>query len=317
MEKVPNLFRNTIQHHSKSFAFASSLIPREVRHPVEVLYTWCRNADDAIDLAGPEEHPAALARLRDELDAIYSGTPSDDATVIAMQELVLKFQIPRTYPEELLEGMAMDARGTAYPDTETLLLYCFRAAGTVGLMMSHVLGVREPEALQNALHLGIAMQLTNICRDVKEDWANRRLYIPHRMLSRHGAGPLPSLLGSELSVQYRPALAEAVDELLALADVYYESADVGMRSLGWREALSVRAARLIYSEIGSVIRRNDCDVFRGRVYVSRQRKYILGLKALSFALLEMPYRTLNRFSRASLTRPLCFPNDVLLFDNEG
>jgi len=310
------VFRDTIQHHSKSFSFASSLIPGEARHHVEVLYTWCRRADDAIDLAAREDQDAALAALKRELDQIYNGAPSDDAMVTAMQQLVRDFHIPRTYPEELLEGMAMDARGVTYNDMDTLLLYCYRVAGTVGLMMSHVLGVREPEALQHAVHLGIAMQLTNICRDVHEDWDRNRLYLPADLLARHGGRTLPSQMGRPLSMQYRDALAGSVRELLDLADVYYESADIGLRSLSWRAAFAVRAARYIYAEIGAVIRRNGCDIFRGRAYVPRTRKYTLAARALGTALFEVPFRTVNRFSRAPLSRPLHFPGDVLILESD-
>ena len=313
MEQV-SLFRDTIQLHSKSFAFASALIPPEARHPVEVLYTWCRRADDAIDLARPEERDSALARLAREMDHIYSTRPSDDALIQGMQAVVTRYRIPRAYPEELLQGMAMDARGTDYDDIETLLLYCYRVAGTVGLMMSHVLGVREPEALQNAVHLGIAMQLTNICRDIREDWENKRLYIPWSILARHGGAALPRLLGQPLPASFGLALARSVEELLQLADAYYASADAGMRNLSWRAALSVRAARYIYAEIGIVVRRRDGDIFAGRAVVPRRRKIALALKALGECAAELPYRCLHRFEPTTLGSPLCFPGDVVLLD---
>jgi phytoene synthase len=309
-----SVFRDTIQQHSKSFAFASALIPAGARHPVEVLYTWCRRADDAIDLAPPIEREAALERLERELDHIYSGSPSEDTLVLAMQTVVTRYAIPREYPAELLQGMAMDARGTDYDDVETLLLYCYRVAGTVGLMMSHVLGVRDPDALQQAVHLGIAMQLTNICRDVQEDWENRRLYVPQTLLARHGGSSLSRTLDQPLSMQFRPALALSVNELLKLADAYYASADAGMRCLSWRAALSVRAARYIYSEIGSVVRQRECNVFAGRAVVPKARKVTLALKALCECAAEIPYRTLHRFESVALGAPLHFPGDVLLLE---
>lgn len=310
----PSVFRATIQHHSKSFAFASALIPAEARAPVEVLYTWCRRADDAIDLAPSEQRDGELARLRAELDRIYGREPDSDELVLAMRAVVTRYGIPRIYPEELLEGMAMDARGTVYEDLDTLLLYCYRVAGTVGLMMSHVLGVREAEALQHAVHLGIAMQLTNICRDVAEDWANRRLYIPHAVLARHGGAVLPRLMDQPLSIQFRPALARSVEELLQLADAYYASADCGMRSLSFRAALSVRAARHIYAEIGAVVRRREANVFAGRASVSKAQKFRLAMRALGECLIEVPWRCAHRFSPVPLPKALRYPGDVLLFE---
>lgn len=308
------IFRETIQEHSKSFAFASALIPPEARHPVEVLYTWCRRADDAIDLAPPHARRAAIARLQQELDAVYRGEASGDQLTQAMQAVVKRYAIPREYPSELLQGMTMDALGIDYDDMETLLLYCYRVAGTVGLMMSHVLGVREPDALQHAVHLGIAMQLTNICRDVKEDWDNGRLYIPWSILARHGGASIPQFLGKPLSVQFRPAFALSVEDLLRCADAYYASADSGMRSLSWRAALSVRSARYIYADIGRVVRRRDCNIFTGRAHVRTQRKLYLALRALTECAAELPYRTFHRFQPAPLSRPLRFPGDILLLD---
>jgi phytoene synthase len=311
------MFRQTIQHHSKSFAFASALIPGEARHHVEVLYTWCRRADDAIDLAAPAAQEGALADLHRELDQIYVGTPCADELTTAMQQLIRDFDIPKHYPRELLAGMAMDTRGTDYDSLNTLLLYCYRVAGTVGLMMSHVLGVRRPEALQHAVHLGIAMQLTNICRDVKEDWDRGRLYIPREVLTRHGAGDLPARLGEELAENCRLPLARSVSELLTLADRYYASADAGMRSLPWRAAVAVRAARHIYADIGAVIRRNQCDIFHGRAVVPKRRKYVLGCRAFANSVLDVPFCVANPFIRAPLTTPLRFPDDVLLLENVG
>ncbi len=312
-----DLFRDTIQQHSKSFSFASKLIPADSRHAVEVLYTWCRQVDDAIDLAPPEEHRAVIRRLEQQLDAIYDTAPGDDPVVVAMHDVVTRYGIPRLYPAELLKGMEMDANGYSYQDLDALLLYCYRVAGTVGLMMSHVLGVRNEEALQHALHLGIAMQITNICRDVAEDGERDRLYIPREVLARHGAGPLTNDVGQKSPTAQAGALADSVAELLNIADQYYTSADKGMFSLNGRAALAVRAARYIYADIGRVLRARRCAVFSGRAYVSRPRKYALALKALTRTLLEFPIRMRHPFTRAPLSQPLRFPQDVLLFESAG
>ena len=312
-----DLFRDTIQHHSKSFSFASTLIPAESRHPVEVLYTWCRQVDDAIDLAPPDTHKEVIRRLDQQLDAIYHTAPSEDPVVIAMQEVVTRYEIPRLYPAELLKGMVMDSTGYRYHDLDDLLLYCYRVAGTVGLMMSHVLGVREAHALQPALHLGIAMQLTNICRDVAEDWERDRLYIPQEILAQYGAAQLGQDVGHTSPEAHADGLAASVAALLNIADQYYASADEGMISLNGRAALAVRSARYIYADIGRVLRARHCEVFAGRAYVSRPRKYVLALKALTRTLAEFPIRTMHPFTRAPFSQPLRFPHDVLLFESEG
>ena len=183
---VVAICRETIGAHSKSFAFASALLPPRVRDEVCILYHWCRRADDMVDECTGDPHEA-VALLEMELDAIYGGADLEDVTLAAMQQIVRERYIPAHYPRELVAGMAMDARGTLYPDLEALLLYCYRVAGVVGLMMSHVLGVRDRVALKHALHLGLAMQITNICRDVQEDWNRGRLYLPLEMVGRHGA----------------------------------------------------------------------------------------------------------------------------------
>lgn len=158
-----------LAQHSKSFAAAARLLPAECREDVAVVYAWCRLCDDAIDRAPAAEQQAALCRSRAQLDAIYDGEPQSDPILCAFQQVVDKRQVPKSYPLELLAGMEMDAVGTRYDHLDSLLLYCHRVAGTVGLMMCHVMGLRDAAALTNASHLGIAMQLTTISRDVAED----------------------------------------------------------------------------------------------------------------------------------------------------
>lgn len=131
-------FRENIARHSRSFALASRILPASCRADVAVVYAWCRRADDAIDLAEPEAQPLAVAQLRRELDSVYAREPQSDATLRAFQAVVLKYAIPSLYPLELLNGMEMDATGASYRTLDQLLVYCYRVAGTVGLMLCHV-----------------------------------------------------------------------------------------------------------------------------------------------------------------------------------
>ncbi|HEY4055449.1 MAG TPA: phytoene/squalene synthase family protein, partial [Kofleriaceae bacterium] len=217
--------RSTIAHHSKSFALASSLLGARVRDQTAIVYTWCRRTDDAID-DGQGDRTETLAGLSRELDEIYAGTAADPV-LAAVGDVARARNIPRVYPDELIAGMAMDVADTRYETLDDLLLYCYRVAGVVGLMMTHVFGVARDEALQNAVHLGIAMQLTNICRDVAEDWALGRLYVPADMLATHGAPNLRASLSASGSVPASavPAIARVVEELLSIADRYYRSGD--------------------------------------------------------------------------------------------
>ena len=136
----------SIAQHSKSFALAAKLLPAAARDDAAVVYAWCRRADDAIDLVPPAEQPDALARLYDELAAIDAGAappgvPRAFAAVVGIR------QIPLAYPRALLDGMAMDVADTRYRTFDDLFAYCYRVAGVVGLIMCHVMGVRDDRAL--------------------------------------------------------------------------------------------------------------------------------------------------------------------------
>ena len=273
-----------IAHHSKSFALASKLLPPEVRHDVVVLYAYCRRVDDAIDRASPRQQPQALARLHAELDEIYGDVLACDPAAAAFQNVVRARSIPRAYPEELLAGMAMDVRALRYDTLDELLGYAYRVAGVVGLMMCHVMGVRSSQALRHAAHLGLAMQLTNIARDVAEDWQRGRLYLPRELLAGRGF----SDLGVRLPEHARLAVAGAVAELLGRADAYYRSGEAGLCELSPRCALAVDAARLIYADIGRVLRAQACDPIAGRAVVSTPRKCWLLARACMRALARLP-----------------------------
>jgi phytoene synthase len=286
--RAAKLARAVIDHHSKSFALASKLLPADARLDAQVLYAWCRHVDDAVDEVGAERQPAALSALRRELDAVYAGEALADPLLSAFQTVVQDRGIPRTYAEELIAGMEMDVLGQHYARWEQLLRYGYRVAGTVGLMMCHVMGVRTGTALTHAAHLGIGMQLTNIARDVLEDWGRGRLYLPDDLLARHGAGELRSHLGGAFPRQLAPAVASAVAEMLDRADGYYASGDAGLPHLSARCAFGVRTARLVYSNIGEVLRARGCDVLSGRAIVPKWKKILLALRAGAETLMRLP-----------------------------
>jgi phytoene synthase len=181
---------------------------------------------------------------------------------VALQYIAHRYGIPAHYALELIEGMAMDVRGTRYTTLKELLLYCYRVAGTVGLMMSHVMGLRERRA-QHAADLGIAMQLTNIARDITEDAAMGRIYLPLSWL-QEARIPLTISLRSE----HREKLAMLTLRLLREADRYYRSGDAGLWHLSFRSACAVSAARHVYSEIGSLLLRRGACAWDQRAYVT-------------------------------------------------
>jgi phytoene synthase len=207
--------------------------------------------------------------------------------------------------------MEMDVAGAQYGSVDDLLEYCFRVAGTVGLMMCHVLGVREAIAARHAAHLGMAMQLTNICRDVVEDWQRGRLYVPDSLLQSCGAPGLRAKLGAPLPPASRTPLGYAVQRLLSEAERFYRSGDRGLTMLRWRAALAVRTARLVYSRIGDQIAAHGHDVFAGRMFVPRRNKLGLLVRAVAEAGTEAPSRLRREFSCVPLSTIVRFPTDVL------
>ncbi len=299
-------YQGVLAANSKSFALAARLLPRGMAEDAAVVYAFCRRADDAIDRAPLREQPAALQALRAQVDAAWSHAAPADALLSALQEVARRRQMPRAYFDELLDGMEMDVRGQDYATLDELLGYCHRVAGTVGLMMCHVLGVRSAKALRHAAHLGIAMQLTNICRDVVEDFALGRLYLPR-------AGFKGAVLpGGQFPERLQFPAKLAVRALLAEARRYYASADEGLRLLGWRPALAIRTARLVYAAIGDRLEAIDCDVLAGRAVVPLWRKLWLAARAFAAGLLELPRRLPALHVPHQIPEVvLRFPDDVL------
>ncbi len=283
--------RAWIKHHSKSFYLSSLLLPKRVREASWALYAFCRRADDAVDEG--EAGTAAMVRvegLRSRLDAVY-GTLGKAASTEGMSAafsnaidrayafIAERYDIPRALPEALLQGMEMDAVGTRYERFDQLLAYCFRVASSVGLMMTRVMGYRGDVALLRAADLGVAMQLTNIARDVGEDARRDRVYLPAELLSSVGADPRKLRQGPA-----EPAARKAVAQLLDLADRHYRAADLGVALLPRGCRLAIASSRHIYSAIGDAVRANDCDSVSTRAYVPLPKKLLLVLRASVAAL---------------------------------
>lgn len=288
-----------IANKSKSFSFAAQLLPAAFRSDAVVLYAWCRRADDAVDDAPDQATAAAaLGQLHAELDAIYAGEPQHDPQLAAFADVVHRTRMPKAYPAELLAGMAMDLEGTRYTDYAVFLRYCYRAAGVVGLMMCHVMGVTHLAALQAACQLGMAMQITNICRDVDEDWRRGRLYLPAPLLEQYGLGSLPARAQLALRDADGPLLAHVIRALLDDAQGRYQAGLDGLRYLPWRAALAVGVAAAVYADIGSALARQGYNPLLGRAYTSAGRKLWLALRVLARQVIALPLRVLRRSQRA-------------------
>lgn len=259
---------------SKSFHAAAMLLPREVRAPATALYAFCRLADDAID-DGPGD-AGAVALLTARLDAAYAGAPFDHAADRAFSAVVRRFGLPQAVPAALIEGFAWDAQGRRYDDFDDLCAYAARVAGTVGLMMTTVMERRQPAVMARAADLGVAMQLTNIARDVGEDARKGRLYLPLAWLREAGIDPDEFMRRPVFSA----ALGGVVARLLAEAERLYARADAGIAGLPVGCRAGIRAARLIYAEIGREVGRAGHDSVSRRAVVGKRRKLALLARAL-------------------------------------
>jgi 15-cis-phytoene synthase len=261
--------RAMIRTGSLSFHAASRLLPARVRDPALALYAFCRVADDDVDEVQDKAH--AVLRLRERLDLIYAGRPEARPSDRAFAAVVQDFDMPRALPDALLEGLAWDAMGRRYETLSELHDYSARVASSVGVMMCVLMRVRDPDALARAADLGLAMQLTNIARDVGEDARAGRLFLPADWLSDAGIDVERFLADPQPSA----ALAGVVRRLLGVADELYRRASSGWSALPSDCRLGIAAARHIYAAIGTEVARAGHDSVTRRARTSRVQKLVL------------------------------------------
>jgi phytoene synthase len=266
--------RRSIRDGSQSFYLASLLLPVAIREPAYAVYAFCRTADDLID----RDHggAAAIRELGDMLDRIYAGRPGQDFVERGFADVVARFAIPRAVPAALVEGLAWDAAGRRYRSLGDLKAYAVRVAGTVGFMMTLVMGRREPHVLARACDLGVAMQLTNIARDIGEDAGNGRSYMPLDWLRDAGIGTDEWLAARHST----PRTRSLVSRLLGEAETLYARSLPGIAALPAGCRLGIHTARLLYREIGQEILRG-VDPVSTRAVTSRQQKLRLVIEAMA------------------------------------
>lgn len=265
--------RDAIRTGSLSFHAASKLLPKRVRDPALALYAFCRLADDAVD-DSDDKAPAVLA-LRDRLDLVYAGRPRNAPADRAFAAVVEDFDMPRALPEALLEGLAWDAFGRQYDSLSDLLTYCARVASAVGAMMCVLMKVRDGDALARACDLGLAMQLTNIARDIGEDARAGRLYLPLHWLDEMGIKPSDFMANPVATPQIR----QLTGRLLVQSNLLYQHAEAGIAALPLSCRPGIYAARYVYAGIGGAVARAGCDSISSRARTNGRQK--LGWLALS------------------------------------
>jgi len=259
-------YRSVLASRARTFRLAALALPPESRDAAAALYAFCRAADDAADDA-----PDAETSHR-QLDALERGLAGGDGPPEAHAVLRLRERhgLSVEAARELVAGVRSDIGMVRIASDAELLAYAYLVAGTVGVMMCPLLGVRDPAALRHAADLGMAMQITNICRDVAEDAGRGRVYLPADRLLAAGIGQDAILDGSA----DRVALGRVIGGLLARADQLYESGDRGVRYLPRRTRLAVLIASRLYRAIGLELVRRGGDPFRGRAVVPGWAKLV-------------------------------------------
>ncbi|WP_156680218.1 phytoene/squalene synthase family protein [Sphingomonas profundi] len=268
--------RDSIARGSKSFAMASRLFDRRTRERAWLLYAWCRACDDLADgqehghaLAAVADPAARLAEIRAKTSAALDGRPTGDPAFDALGVVAAECAIPHHLAHDLIEGFALDAAGFSPRDEQALLRYCYHVAGAVGCMMAIVMGVpADDEAvLDRACDLGLAFQLANIARDLCEDDAGGRCYLPAEWLAEMDIPP-----GEAMRPMYRDRIAVLAGRLATRAAAFEGSARHGTPALRFRSAWAVLAAAGIYGDIAREVARRGSRAWDARVVTSKAAK---------------------------------------------
>ncbi len=292
MSNLQTYTKEKMKKGSKSFSFAAALLPQDFREGARYLYAWCRHCDDVVDEAG-EKGLEVWEQLRAETLRSLSDQPGSLSPVFAaFREVMKTYSIPEVYALDLLEGMKMDLEGRSYSSIEELEIYCYHVASTVGLMMCHIMGVSDARALPFAAKLGVAMQLTNICRDVKEDFLLGRVYLPKTWLEE-----------AEVfhPIEDEKKTLQVVQRVLDRAELRYAEGLEGLPFLSWRNSLAIRIAARVYREIGREVA--EQQTLHKRAHPTSKKKLQLAMESVFETWKNQPLRN-KHLSNLPLWRPV-------------
>jgi phytoene synthase len=275
--------QNAIQQGSKSFRAASRLFGTATRERAWMLYCWCRHCDDVADgqvygfRGGVRGN---ISVLRGRTRRAIEGNPTDEIAFQALTQLLSECPLPACFLDDHLAGFALDEMGWRPVTEEDLLRYCYHVAGSVGCMMAILMGVppEDTETLERAADLGIAFQLSNIARDVREDFDNGRCYLPAEWLSAFKVEP-----DTLFEPHNRKALTEMVNRLVEAVGIYEASARKGVAQLPFRSRVAVLTALRIYGAIGRRVARLGSAAWDRRVVISKARKLAYVVPSLAEA----------------------------------
>lgn len=277
MQQAYDQCRVITRKHARTFYMATRFLPNEKQRGIFAIYALCRYMDDLVDEAEDllKKKQIQLGDVREEMDRFreklllyYTGKEREDPVLFAFTDVLRRWQIPINLPLELMEGVLMDLERTRYKTFDQLYEYSYKVASTVGLMTSNVFGYRDDQALQHAVDLGIAMQLTNILRDIGEDLRKDRIYLPLDEMELFGITE-QQLFDGEIDQSF----IQFMRFQFARARRYYESADRGITYLSADSRLPVCLARENYSSILTKIEENDYRVFDRRAYLNTREKF--------------------------------------------
>ncbi|MGB7894761.1 MAG: 15-cis-phytoene synthase CrtB [Microcoleus sp.] len=272
--------RQITAKYSKTFYLGSLLMPEEKRQAIWAIYVWCRRTDELVD--GPQSRlttPETLARWEQQLESVFAGQALDDPDV-ALVDTLQRFPMDIQPFRDMIAGQQMDLQRSRYETFEDLQLYCYRVAGTVGLMTSAIFGIKDTASLapwdrqgegidpvEKAIALGIAKQLTNILRDVGEDASRGRIYLPLAELALFDYTE-EDLFNGVVDDRWRELMRFQIQR----ARKFYTEAEAGIRSLSPDSRWPVWTALMLYQGILDQIERNKYDVFNKRAYVPGPKK---------------------------------------------
>ncbi|MGZ9163924.1 MAG: phytoene/squalene synthase family protein [Anaerolineales bacterium] len=247
--------------HSKSFYFASALLPEEKRSAVRALYAFCRTVDDIVDESLDAEQDSRLDYWRTMVET--ASFADNDLVAAAWADTLTRYHIPRHYALQLIDGVARDLLQNRYQTFDELATYCYGVASTVGLMSMYIVGFKDNDAVPYAIKLGVALQMTNILRDIGEDYQNGRLYLPREELVFYGIHE-SDIAEGRITDNWRQFMKFQIDRTRQL----YEASWAGVKMLEREGQLAVGAASVLYQGILDEIEKKDYNVFTRRASLS-------------------------------------------------
>lgn len=273
--------QNVTRQHAKSFYFAAKFLPKAKQPPIYALYALCRHVDDEIDeaeLRSEAESAAIVEQWKQNLEAIYANEQSSDSrlktqnsrlVLLAWRDLLQTYKIPQNLPLELMKGVSQDTYIKRYQTFDELYVYCYRVASTVGLMACEIFGYEGKKTLDYAEKLGIAMQLTNILRDIGEDAEMGRIYLPQEDLKKFNVSE-EQILAKRIDANF----IELMKFQIARARQYYEESKTGIPMLSKDVRFTVLLALRLYSKILDEIERQNYDIFKQRAHTTKTQKLL-------------------------------------------